>query len=237
MADADTAASTAPRAGAAQWLVYSLAGLSLVLAITQIFWPARLLAAVMLVIPLVVLGVVLAAPASFETGTGKGRILNGSLMLPFAALLIVNTYDAQINPWWPLIPGAFAGVAVMIAAWKVKDQPGVTNPWTVLIFLSLCAAAYGYGAVAVADIHFDSAAGTILRVPVLGKHEYHSRRSDTYHLDLPAWGPRNGPNTVEVSSSTYETLNAGDTVCITLHPGALSLPWFTADVCGKGWGG
>ncbi len=236
MADADTAASTAPKVSAIQWWVYGLAALSLVLAITNIFWPARLLAAVMLVIPLVVLGGVLSAPASFETGTGKGRVLNGSLVLPFVALLLVNTYDAQINPWLPLIPGVFAGLAVMFAAWKVKDQPGVTNPWTVLIVLSLCAAAYGYGAVAVADIHFDSGPGAILRVPVLGKHAYHSRRSTTHYLELPAWGPRTGPNSVEVSSSTYAALNPGDTVCITLHPGALSLPWFTADVCGKGWG-
>jgi len=93
-----------------------------------------------------------------------------------------------------------------------------------------CAAAYGYGATAMVDIQFDTSAGTVFAAPVLGKYAYHGR-SSSYHLNLPPWGPRAQPDSVEVSSGTYDALNVGDQVCVTLHPGALNLAWYRAAVC------
>jgi hypothetical protein len=66
---------------------------------------------------------------------------------------------------------------------------------------------------------------------VTGKYETHGRHSHSYNLNLPAWGPRTGPNSIEVSWSTYRAVNIGDNVCITVHPGAVGLPWFTSAVC------
>jgi hypothetical protein len=94
------------------------------------------------------------------------------------------------------------------------------------------AAAAGYGATAMIDIQFDTSAGTVFTAPVLGKYAYHGR-SSSYHLNLPPWGPRTQPDSVEVSHSTYDALNEGDTVCMTLHPGVLSLAWYTAGVCAQ----
>ncbi len=193
-------------------------------------WQGALAAVLMLTIPLVVLGLVLASPASFEAGRVR-RGPNGLVVLPFAALLFSNLYHAQIDPVWPALPAALAAVVVAPLAWGVTRAPGVTSPLTMLTVVTLCAAVYGYGATSVVDIQLDFSAGQVLPVQVLDKHISSGRRSSSYHLSLPAWGPRMGPNSIEVSSSIYRALNVGDSVCITLHPGAIGLPWFTSDVC------
>ena len=76
------------------------------------------------------------------------------------------------------------------------------------------------------DIQLDFSPGEVTPVQVLDKHEYRGRHSHTYDLYLPAWGPRPGRNSIEVSSATYSAVSIGDSVCLTLHPGAIGLPWF-----------
>ena len=225
-------------AGSTKWWGYGLAIAGGVLGLVVAFWrdghhPAwqGVLASVLvLTIPLVVLGLVLYSPASFETGRAR-RGVNGLIALPFVALLFSNLYHAQIDPYWPALPGALAAIVVLPLAWNVRNAPGLSSPLAMLTVVTLCAAVYGYGATAVADIQFDFSAGDVSQVQVLDKHEYHGRRSSSYQLYLPAWGPRTGPNSIEVSSATYRAINIGDSVCITLHPGAVGLPWFTSAVC------
>jgi hypothetical protein len=200
-------------------------------------WQGALAALVMLTIPLVVLGLVLSSPASFEVGRSR-RGVNGMIALPFMALLFSNLYHAQIDPFWPALPAALAAVVVLPLAWGVRNAPGLSNPGMMLLVIALCAALYGYGATSVVDIQLDFSAGAVTPVQVLDKHEYRGRHSHTYDLYLPAWGPRTGQNSIEVSPATYDAVNIGDPVCITLHPGAIGLPWFTSAACqgaNRGW--
>jgi hypothetical protein len=216
-----------------RWVGYGLVAASIPLALYDIFQPSILAVAFLLTVPLAVMALLISSPTSFEhrlPRTGR-RIVNGALMLPFGALILPNVLHAQVNPLVPLVPAALAATVIAPLAWLAKSRPGVASPWTLFVFVIGCAAAYGYGAVAAADIQFDTSAGATIPAAVLGKHETHGRRSTSYYLDLAAWGPRNQPNSVEVFDSTYNALNAGDTVCIVLHPGFLNLAWFTADVC------
>jgi hypothetical protein len=226
------AASAADDPPTTRWIGYGLAGASMVLAVYDLVLPSILAAAGLLVLPLAVLALVIGSPTSFESRSRRSgrRSLNGLVLLPFVAVVMPNIHHAQIDPFAPLAPAAVAAVVMAPLAWLVKGRPGVASPWVLFGFLIVCAAAYGYGATATVNIQFDPSAGTILPVPVLDKHEV-TGRSTSYYLDLPAWGPMTQPNSVEVSGSTYRTLNAGDTVCIAMHPGLLKLAWFSADVC------
>jgi hypothetical protein len=200
-------------------------------------WLGALAAVLILTIPLVVLGLVLASPASFEVGRTR-RGLNPLVALPFVALLFSNLYHAQIDPFWPALPAVLAVVVVLPLAWSVRNAPRVASPGTALTVVTICAAIYGYGATSVVDIQLDFSAGAVTPVQVLDKHVFHGRRSTSYNLYLPAWGPRAGPNSIEVSSATYHAVNIGESVCITLHPGAIGLPWFTSAACSDpkpGW--
>jgi hypothetical protein len=211
-------------------LGYGLSVAGFGLGIYQMFRPSRLTVVALLVIPLVVLAAVLLSPPSFETGRRR-RQINGLVGLSFMGLFLANTFHAQINPWWPLIPAAIGAVVVLDLAWGAKDRHDLASPRLLMAFLTLCGAAYGYGAVATADIQFDGSAGSQLSAPVLGKYVTHGRRSDSYYLNLPAWGPRLQPDSVEVSRTTYDQVNVGEPICIVLHPGALNLAWFTTHAC------
>jgi hypothetical protein len=221
-----------------KWLGYGLAVLGGVLGFVVAIWrdtphPAwqgELAAILTLTIPLAVLSLVLYSPASFTTSRARGGV-NGLIVLPFAALLFQNLFHAQIDPYWPALPAGLAILVVLPLAWSIRSAPGVTSPGALLTVLAVCAGLYGYGATAVIDIQFDTSPGVVTPVQVLGKFENHGRRSHSYNLTLPAWGPRAGPNSIEVSGAVYRALNVGDNVCITLHPGAVGLPWFTSATC------
>ena len=233
MTHIDNAETGAINSPSIRWTGFGLAGLGMVLALYDVFKPGPLPATCLLILPLAVLALVLYAPASFETRARSGRrVVNGLLILPFIGLLLAIFPRAQVNPWWPLAPALFAAAAVLATAWKLKDLPGLATPWAMLGFVALCAGIYGYGAVVIADIQFDASPGAVIQVQVLGKHTY-SGKSRTYYLDLPPWGARTQPGAVQVSWPTYQALSVGDNACVLMHPGTLTLPWFTIGVCGK----
>jgi len=216
-----------------RWVGYGLAFGSFALGFYDMLRPNILAAAFLLTLPLAVLALVIGSPTSFETtyrrSNGK-RGINGLVVFPFVAMIFPNIYHAQLNPLLPAVPAAAAAAVMAPLAWLAMSRPGVASPWAMALTLIGCAAAYGYGATAMVNIQFDTSAGTVFSAPVLGKYAYHGR-SSSYHLNLPPWGPRAQPDSVEVSRSTYDALNEGDTVCMVLHPGVLNLAWFTAGVC------
>jgi len=216
-----------------RWVGYGLALGGFALGLYDWLRPSILAAAFLLMVPLALLALIIGSPASFETTyrrwNGK-RGINGLVVFPFVGMIFPNIYHAQLNPLLPLVPAGVAAVVLAPLAWLAMSRPGVASPWAMFLTLTGCAAAYGYGATAMIDIQFDTSAGTVFSAPVLGKYAYHGR-SSSYHLNLPAWGPRTQPDSVEVSPKTYDALNVGDTACITLHPGVLNLAWYSAGVC------
>jgi hypothetical protein len=217
-----------------RWVGYGLAGASLALAMYDMIRPSVLAATFLLTLPLAVLALVIGSPTSFETRSWRwrGRAINGFLVMPFVAMIFPNINHAQIDPLAPLIPAAIAAVVLAPLAWLARSRPGLASPWMLFLMLIGCAAVYGYCGTALVDIQFDTSAGTVIPVQVLGKHETHGR-SSAYYIDLPPWGPRTQANAVQVSGATSRALNTGDTACIVLHPGVLTLAWFTADVCAQ----
>jgi hypothetical protein len=225
------AAGSATDPRTTRWIGYGLAFGAFALGIYDLFRPSILAAAFLLMIPLALLALIVGSPASFETSyRGRKAAISGLVVLPFVAMVFSNLYHAQLNPLLPLVPAAAAAVVFAPLAWLAMSRPAVVSPWAMFLSLIGCAAAYGYGATAMVDIQFDTSAGTVFAAPVLGKYAYHGR-SSSYHLNLPPWGPRTRPDSVEVSPKTYDALNVGDTVCITLHPGVVNLPWYSTGVC------
>jgi hypothetical protein len=214
-----------------RWVGYGLAFGAFALGIYDLVRPNILAAAFLLMLPLALLALVVGSPASFETSyRGRKTAITGLVVLPFVAMVFSNLYHAQLNPLLPVVPAAAAAVVFAPLAWLAMSRPGVVSPWAMFLTLIGCAAAYGYAATAMVDIQFDTSAGTVFTAPVLGKYAYHGR-SSSYHLNLPPWGPRTHPDSVEVSPKTYDALNIGDTVCITLHPGVVNLAWYSVGVC------
>ncbi len=213
---------------------YGLVVLSLVLLVSHLVRPGPWTAALLLLAPLALLMLVIGSPASFEHTARGRRVINGLLFLPFMWPLMINLRHAQVDPWFPLIPAVVLAIGILAASWSARTTPGLKSPRIFLIFMTLCGGVYGYGAVTATDIQFDRSAGTVITTQVQGKHISHGRQSTTYRIDLPPWGPETTPNSTEVSWATYNSLQIGGPACIVLHPGVLSLPWFTVGACG--WG-
>jgi hypothetical protein len=106
------------------------------------------------------------------------------------------------------------------------------NPqfWGAMIGMLFLASAYGYGLAAAADTVTDRSTPATYTARVESKHESHGR-STSYYLDLGAWGPMQGTNSLSVSDSNYENTSIGDQVCLELHPGVLHVQWYTMVEC------
>jgi hypothetical protein len=69
------------------------------------------------------------------------------------------------------------------------------------------------------------------RARVIGKHVYTGGRGGTsYSLDLTSWRQGRDKENVIVNRETFRAVQAGDSVIVGVHPGAFSLPWYSAVV-------
>jgi len=218
------------------WLGYVLAAVGSLAALALILIHADPESAVLTVIavaaPLPLLACVALAPAAFEIDSRFGHSLNLVLIFPVASLLIVtlNTPLARPEVSW-VMAGVGTGFALLIGLWA-PTRATVAGPRVLLVFLCLFGAGYGWSAPLLADLRFDHAPSQAFQAPVVGRGVSYGGRSRTrYYLRLGPWGPVSRTTTVVVPHATYLALNTGDQACVTLHPGALAMPWFSAAIC------
>ena len=130
----------------------------------------------------------------------------------------------------PLLPAmAMAAVAIVLAYYQAA-RAGANRRAILAVFL--VAALYGYSAIAVADVFFDSAPGQAFTSQVVGGHVSRGSRSTTYYLRLAPWGPVETAGGVERAVEPLPRHPVwGDTICLDLHPGRLRAPWFHVAAC------
>lgn len=109
------------------------------------------------------------------------------------------------------------------------------DPWLkqhrgVAILLLLLCCGYGYGAGMQLNALLDASTPQVFRVVVTNKYVSHGR-STSYHLTLAPWGPNPSGQNLSVPRSLYAEINRGDSVCMLLRPGGLSVAWSTLGNC------
>jgi len=192
-------------------------------------------AAVVLVIPLLTFGLVLAFPDLFEDQDRSGKGVSLFLVGPafFVGAPLIGRYVEILGPL-PIAGcvaiaaiGALASLSVAI-----RRRRRLLGPTRLVVVMTIIAALYGWFAPSVANVAFDFSPGRTTRVTVLGKHEVAGNRGgDTDYLDLPAWGPVAEPGPVDAGPWIYSHIGRGDTVCMVVHPGALRQVWYQATLC------
>jgi hypothetical protein len=95
---------------------------------------------------------------------------------------------------------------------------------TVVTILAL-ALAYGYGVAIEANTLLDQSSGVNYTASVEGKHIVRGKTT-TFELDLAPWGPRVNPNKLRVARETYDSVQRGDVVHLTVQSGALGVQWY-----------
>jgi hypothetical protein len=226
-----------PAAGSVVWLGYGLAVAGTALAVVATIGPSgtwsELLAVAAIAVALAVLGLAVWAPAAFEVTSSRSRtrVVNFLLLLPSAALMVAGFTSPLVYPPVVVLTGAAGcAIAVLAGLWAPRVQPAA-NPTFFYLFLALYGTGCGVGAPALINRSFDRSPGQIYQAAVEARRVTGGRGGPSYSLKLGPWGPRTGPSYVPVTRGVYDATQPGDTACVSLHPGALHMPWYLATRC------
>lgn len=199
-------------------------------------WPSRtygdLLAMGALICPAAAFALMLAAPQAFgvTTRTGK-RTVNYIPIFAVGGLVAAGLANHPLEQQYALLPaGVCALIAVMLGI-GAAAQPLPGNRWAALLFLVIFGAGYGYGGMVFADTRFDHGQGQVYQAQVQRRYSTYSRHGQNYHLTLGAWASYAQPFNADVDHATYDAVREGDTACVTLHGGALRMPWYQVHSC------
>lgn len=159
--------------------------------------------------------------------------LMGLLLPPAGALAFRAAEDVQLVRAWPAVAAAAVAGGALVALLQAL-KPGKPAPWRERLMLwliaSVPAAAYAFGVLVLANVHFDSAAPE--RTPQRVERMTAAAHEGAFELSLAPWSAQHG--TVEVGGRFYRSVQAGGGVCIDRYRGALGLGWWRVTHCPDG---
>jgi hypothetical protein len=219
-------ASARQTAGRATWVTGAIVAWSL-------FYPRPydLLIAVLLALPWIAIWIMARAPGiyGFNQPRGRGQPDLTSLLIAPGFLLMLRTLkDIEILDWQALLLWAVLITCAVIGTLVWTVPAARQKPAGVLIVLLLMLS-YGYGAGATVNALLDRTPPTNYKAQVYGKYVT-GGRSHTPELRLGSWGSNPGGD-VAVSWDMYRRTRTGDTVCVLLGPGVLSVRWYRIAEC------
>lgn len=187
-------------------------------------------------LPLIAIGMLYRFPllyAFFKQKTDPRAELSFLIIVPAFGLLFAFSagnaahiiHSSQILIWIAIIFIAFVA-ALLQPAFNSVNRTGA------IIGILVIGALYSIGVIHTADTVPDHSVPEPYQAQVLGEHISHGR-STSYVLSLAPWGPVTDSTNVDVSYRTYQSVSAGDTVCVNLHPGFLHAPWYTLTTCSQ----
>lgn len=220
---APAAAHRAAKAGVA---------LSVVLALPVLFWrfPPAWLLVLPCLSPLIALALVRWSGDAI-TLSGVAEPGRPSVFVMAVSPAIVGYRAAQdLNPATlpPVIAmTAAGGLALVLLYWLVDRR--VVEDLGLLAFLVFCACAGAGGLAMEVNVRADRAPPEHFSAVVTDR--WAPFKQGGRRLRLTAWGPMRGGETVKVPKAVYWNVEAGQTVCPNLYPGALGVPWYEVTVC------
>jgi MFS family permease len=155
--------------------------------------------------------------------------LAGLIIMPSIVLALRSMSDVRLENWhYGLLLGGIGGLAFAVAAFMF-DRTGARRLNKLLMIFALMTS-YGYGAGAAIDALLDHSETHVFRVGVVGGRISHGKYSTPY-LTLGPWGGKTESEEVAVSRDFYDRTRLGQTVCVSLHAGALKIAWYEIDSC------
>jgi hypothetical protein len=184
------------------------------------------------VLPLAAIAMLVRSKGAYQIG-GQRADPRPSLAIAFVLPAVVLAFraveDADFLAWTRLLAPALAlGVAVWLAA--VYSDGTLRRGITGAAMLVFCVV-YIWGGLAQADVLLDRSAPQIFQAMVLGERSSRSRGRTNYELWLAPWGAQTSGSRVSVPRRIYDSVAAGNKVCVVLQGGALRVPWYRIDPC------
>jgi hypothetical protein len=215
-----------------QWIGYGLSAIASLMIVLPVGRGQDWLSVLLLVAPVVLFALLLYAPQAFVMTTRRSqtRMLNVLMAGPAFCLVVVAFGAGVLDVRYAFAPaGLCAAIALLLGlALAARRLPG--HLLTGLVFSGVYGAAYGYGAMIFADTRLDHADGQTFQSQVVRRY-IGGGRSMTYRVVLTPWGPVARQDDVTVSRALYHQTQEGQTLCVTLHPGLLRMPWRSVAAC------
>lgn len=146
---------------------------------------------------------------------------------PIVALFVIGLFEFQpvsLTPFIvvPIFSGsALAALFFSVAAWPA---PKHDRDWIAIGLGTVGFWGYAFGCMSILNGMLPQAPPSQFEGAILSKH-IGGGRSQPRVFDLGPWGPFSGGE-VEGTLIMYDRLDAGDSVCMLLHPGGLGLAWW-----------
>lgn len=185
-----------------------------------------------LVLPALALVLLFLLPNAFDaTSRRTGRPYLDLAPLVGGLFLFAFATSAGVYDWRAAAaPAALAALLLaLLGAALVAPRVRIALP-LVALYCATAGAAYGYGALILADVRLDHAPPQVFETRVADRWISYGRHR-SYHLRLDPFGPRALGVTASVSAGLYNATQVGDTICAADHPGLLRLAWWSIAPC------
>lgn len=149
-----------------------------------------------------------------------------SILPPATVLLLRTTMDFNLLSWSSLLLPVMCFTApIAIATFWLF--PAIRGRIELLAGTTIALAFYFTGAIPWGNVLIDSAKpSNVYQITILNKHELTGRPAVPYFTVTP-WGPFSARNDIVVATPIYSQYQVGDTVCLSLRPGAIGVAWYS----------
>jgi len=151
------------------------------------------------------------------------------LIMPSIILALRAILDITLLDWQPvLITAVTAGALVALAAVAVDAEyrrwPAFLLTWAIM------GLPWSFGVVSELNAELDRGPRQEFETQVIDKH-MSTGKNRSWYLTVAGWGPVRDPGDERVGRGFYEQTNVGDTVCVSIKPGAFGWRWYWLDHC------
>ncbi len=220
-----------------------IAGCVAVVVLTFFPQPVWLAAAVAMLLPWLAMGLVAQSSANLTLIEFDKAILLQKvsllqwLIVPIAAFyVLLNNPEAGLPrlpmQWQHVVAPAVIGGLVTFAP-VLRVSRGAHRVWTLLVMIVIAMMVTAGGSLVLANCLFDAAPAGAHFVTVTDKYRTPGKGAAGYLTLSDEAQSNHDTRSIRVAADLYQTTAVGQAVCTQLRPGALAMPWQTADAAAQ----
>lgn len=178
------------------------------------------LIAVVAAMPWIALAVIATNPGlyRFAARPNDAHAKLGVLVFLPGFVLGIRALDFHLLDWQPMLEYAALGGVLLAVVFARIEQTMTPRPMVVIALL-LTMTGYCFGVLSETNALLDRAEPQLFTTRILDRQ--------AKGLTLAPWGPHSRASFLTLPLKLYGARTAGDTACVTLHPGSIGFRWYS----------
>jgi hypothetical protein len=164
---------------------------------------------------------------------GRGKLQWALVILPGAALVswAVRLPVHLLHGCQAWLAGAVAGLTLGATAMKADQKTPAPARYGALAIIAPFMWVSAFAGLSLFDIFADRGSPVGHFTALVNDHHPPDHNNAGPTLGLGPWGPVPVPTKVLVAQAVYDAVPDGESVCVTLHGGALGMAWYEVGLC------